>query len=84
MEPIKETTIGRLKADFVELITETFVEIDGQKHKIGENHRTSYTNSESGRKLLQEQQPESIITSVMAIWGEAPTVEETREVRTKS
>ena len=40
------------------------------------NHRTSYVNSESGRNSLMENETEEIVAEVLAVWGDAPTIEE--------
>ena len=42
----------------------------------GERHRSAYKNSKSGRALLQEIEPEDIVSQVMEVWGDSPTVEE--------
>lgn len=42
----------------------------------GINHRTAYENSESGRQLLIDSEPDYIVEEVMQVWGEEPTVEE--------
>lgn len=53
------------------------VEIDVEvEHQIGSNHRCAYSNTESGRAMLTEKEPEDIVAEVMAVWGDAPTVEE--------
>lgn len=42
----------------------------------GERHRSAYENSKSGRELLLEYEPEDIVSQVMEVWGDSPTVEE--------
>ena len=59
----------------VEVPVEVEVEVE-RETQIGSNHRCSYTNSESGRALLFENEPEDIVAEVMEVWGDAPTVEE--------
>lgn len=39
-------------------------------------HRCAYVNSESGRKMLVENEPETIVSEVMEVWGDEPIVEE--------
>ena len=48
-----------------------------EPQKIGEITRVSYGNSERDRKRLKEIEPENIVTAVMAIFGDTPTVTET-------
>lgn len=44
--------------------------------QIGSNHRRAYSNSENGRAMLIANEPEDIVTEVLTVWGDAPTVEE--------
>ena len=75
MNTIKKIEIARLTENFVELIAREFVEIDGKEVKLSIPHvANSYVNSETGRQRLQENEPENIVTAIMAIWGDMPTV----------
>lgn len=79
MDTIKKIEITRLTENFVELIAKKFVEIDGKRIKLDVPHiATSYTNSEIGRQRLQENEPKNIVTAIMAMWGDMPTVKPTQ------
>lgn len=47
------------------------------KMENGEEIRCAYANSVSDRERLVANEPEEIVTEIMAIWGDAPTVENT-------
>jgi len=72
METKKQTIIHRLAANFVEINTKwhEIIEEEVTQH----NHMVSYMNSPSGRERLQDEQPENVVESVFAIWGDTPTV----------
>jgi hypothetical protein len=70
METVK--TVDKLTADRANILTQDYE--NGEQ--VGLNHRCSYSNSESGRALLVANEPEDIVTEVMAVWGDSPTVEE--------
>lgn len=74
MEIIVEKTIDMLTPLAVNIITKKFVELDGVKNQVGENHRVSYNNSEIGRKELNTNEEDAIINSVLAIWGDSPLI----------
>ena len=70
METVK--TVDKLTADSANILTKTYE--NGEQ--VGLNHRCSYANSESGRVLLIANEPKDIVTEIMAVWGNSPTVEE--------
>lgn len=74
MEIKEKKTVDMLTTDSVSILTQKFIDIDGIATPVGENHRCAYVNSETGRQYLQEQEPQNVVDSVFAIWGEAPTV----------
>lgn len=51
------------------------IEDNGIESPIGELHSIAYVNTKSQRKNLENDQPEEIVNSVFAIWGNVPTVE---------
>lgn len=65
-------TITSLTADSVSILTQQFED----ETQIGSNHRCAYSNTESGRALLIENETEDIVAEVMTVWGDTPTVEE--------
>lgn len=73
-EIIAKKTVDMLTSDSVSILTQKYIDIDGVQTQVGQNHRCAYTNSESGRKQIAEKEPDYIVTAVMALWGDAPTV----------
>ena len=73
---ITEKTIDMLTKDSVSIKTLRFIEEEGQKYQVGGIHRCAYANSESGRKDLSENEPEDVSSTVLAFWGDTPTVSE--------
>lgn len=74
MEIKEEKIVDMLTNDSVSIITKKFIDVDGIKTQVGENHRCAYVNSESGRIKIQKEQPKEVVNSVFAIWGNAPTI----------
>ncbi len=54
--------------------TSQLVSLDGEMVQIGDPHRRAYANSLSGRKEIQENEPEDVTQAVFAIWGDSPTI----------
>ena len=79
IETTEKITLDNLTENSVSVLTQQFAEINGQTVQIGENHRTAYTNSAYGRIELEAKLPEPYLSSVMAVWGENPTVEQEAE-----
>ena len=80
MEIIETKTVDMLTSDGVSILTRKFLDLDGTLNQVGENHRCAYDNSKSGRKRLQENEPEHVVNTVFTMWGDTPTVvEETWE-----
>lgn len=76
METVTRKTVDMLTSDSVSVLTQKFIELDGEQTQVGENHRCAYTNSARGRILLAESEPAEVVSAVMAMWGDTPTVEE--------
>lgn len=74
MEIKVKKTVDMLTTKTVSILTQKFIELDGIDTQVGGDHRCAYANSETGRKDLQEQEPQNVVDSVFAIWGEFPTV----------
>lgn len=74
-----EKTITDLTKDSVSIKTQYFTELNGKMEQVGGNHRVAYANSVEGRIDLIENQPPHIVNSVLAIWGDAPTVSTNQE-----
>ena len=76
MEIKEKKTVDMLKKDSVSILTQKFIYVDGVETQVGENHRCAYSNSATGRKDLQKQEPQDVVKSVFAIWGNVPTINE--------
>lgn len=74
MEIKVKKTVDMLTTKTVSILTQKFIELDGIDTQVGGDHRCAYANSETGRKDLQKQEPQNVVDSVFATWGEAPTV----------
>ena len=51
-----------------------YISVDGVTYPIGEPHRRAYVNSERGRFELASELAEPYFSTVMALWGDTPTV----------
>lgn len=74
MNITKKKTVDMLTSESVSILTQQFIEIDGEQTQVGANHRASYENSISGRKELEKNEPSEIVECVKTMWGDAPTV----------
>lgn len=73
---LEKKTIDMLTEDSVSILTQKFIEIDGEQVQVGNNHRRAYVNSKAGRTDLAASEPEDIVVPIMVRWGESPTVED--------
>lgn len=71
---ITEKIIDMLTKDSVSILTKKFVEDNGEKLQVGENHRCAYVNSIAGRELISTNEPEDISSTVLNFWGNEPTI----------
>ena len=76
MDIKEKVTIDMLTSESVSILTQKFIELDGVETQVGQNHRIAYINSENGRLNLIKEQNETTVASIMAIWGDSPTVKE--------
>lgn len=74
MEIKEEKTVDMLTNNSVSILTQKFIDINGVKTQVGDNHRCTYVNSKIGRQYLREQESQNVVDSVFAIWGDTPTV----------
>lgn len=79
MEIKEKKTVDMLTTNSVSILTQKFIDVDGVETQVGENHRCAYANSETGRNELQKQEPQDVVNSVFAIWGDVPTINEEEE-----
>lgn len=76
MDVQEKISVTYLTTDSVSMLKQQYVDIDGELTQIDEDWRRSYTNSPLGREDLQAEISEPYLSSVLAIWGDAPTVED--------
>jgi hypothetical protein len=61
----------------VEVEIQVPYEVEVEKEtQVGSNHRRAYSNTEKGRYMLVENESEDVVSEVMLVWGDIPTVEE--------
>lgn len=77
MEIREEKQIENLVRDGVIIATQKVLVQSGEENQnIGDVTRESYGNWPSDRERLMANEPADIVTAVMAIWGDTPTVDE--------
>ena len=77
MEIIQEKRIEDLCKNGVIIATQDVLIQDNiEPQNVGDIKRISYGNSERDRERLAKNEPEDIVTAVMAIFGDTPTVTE--------
>jgi len=77
MEKFRKITEINIALNHVVIHSKEFVKIDNVDVELAlPVHTISYVNSISGREQLLATQPENVVSSVFAIWGDNPTVEE--------
>ena len=76
IETIEKITLDNLNENSVSVLTQQFAEINGETVQVGENHRIAFVNSEYGRIELEAKLAEPYLSSVLAVWGDEPTVVE--------
>ena len=81
MEITTKITIDMLTEESVSILTQKFLELDGEVTQVGMNHRKAYINSEQGRTELKAEQPKDVLNSVMSIWGDTPKVVEENKTK---
>ena len=72
----EKITLDMLTQDSVSVKKQKYFEQDGQQYPIGLPWRRSYMNSEQGRALVNAEVPEPYKSSIFAVWGDTPTVED--------
>ena len=74
IETITKTTLDMLTVQSVSILKQEFAVINDVETQIGQNHRKAFVNSKKGRKAIAEYLTEPYLSSVMAVWGDVPTV----------
>lgn len=73
---IEKITLDMLTQDGVSVKTQKYVVVDDIEYPIGDPHRRSYVNSESGRAAVQDELPEAQASAILSVWGDTPTVDD--------
>lgn len=76
IEITEKITLDNLTENSVSVLTQQFVEINGESVQVGENHRAAFMNTTYGRIELAIKLPEPYLSSVLAVWGDEPPVVE--------
>lgn len=79
MEVVEKITLDMLTPDSVSVLKQQFVNINGSLVQAGSNIRNAYINSTMGRDDIKNVLTEPYLSSVMAVWGNAPTVTDPAE-----
>lgn len=79
MEVVEKITLDMLTPDSVSVLKQQFVNINGSLVQAGPNIRNAYINSTTGRDDIKNVLTEPYLSSVMAVWGNAPTVTDPAE-----
>lgn len=69
MELKEHKYIGNLNERGCQVITQSYIELNGQKQQVGEVHSCFYPNTEQGKKDIQEREPENISSAALAMWN---------------
>lgn len=77
MEIRTKIYLDALTENSVTVKSQRYIVVEGEEMNIGEIHAKAYPNGEGGRTELMAELPEPFVTAVLAVWGDAPTVEET-------
>ena len=76
MEITEKITLDMLTRDSVSVLRQKYVTVDGKSVQAGSNIRNAFINSTSGRQDIKKILTEPYLSSVMAVWGDTPTVDE--------
>lgn len=69
-----EWIIDGLTRDYVNVLKRRYIEDEGERLQVGEDWRTSAQNSAEGREYIRTIVPENFYNSILAVWGETPTI----------
>lgn len=75
MDITKEYSLEQLTADTVNVAVISYADIESKRCEISRS-RMAYSNSPTGRKLLEEALPEEYKKAVFAIWGKEATLKD--------
>ncbi len=66
--------VDMLTEESVSIVTQKYMQYEGETVQVGKNHRKGYSNSAAGRTELAREEPKEVVEAVFAIWGDTPTV----------
>ena len=67
-------TLSNLSTDYVDVVWQDIIEIDGVIRNLDLPRASSYINSEYGRSQVLLDLPENYQAAIFAVWGETPTI----------
>lgn len=73
MKKIKEVRNDTLNAS---IMTQDYVVVEGVEYYGDSIEVSEYHNSAEDRERLAKEQPEQIVTGILAVWGDTPLVVE--------
>lgn len=76
MEITEKIFVTALTHNSVSILRQQFVDVDGETLKVGSDWRCAYMNSPLDRERLQSEVPDPYYSSILAVWGDQPTVED--------
>ena len=76
MNVIEKKSMAEITTDYAVVVSQKFVNDDGVYIPLGESSRVAYQNDVGGRELLVNLEPSEVVNSVMAFWGDTPTIED--------
>jgi len=71
---IEKYTLDMLTQDNVSVKKQTYIDYMGQQYPIGDPWRRAYVNNVQGREQIVAELPVAQVNSIMAVWGDTPTV----------
>ena len=76
MDLKEKITLDMLTKDSVSVLRQQFLTFNGEEMQVGGNIRNAYMNDESGREQIRKVLSDEYYNAVMAVWGDALTVDE--------
>lgn len=73
---IEKITLDMLTQDGVSVKKQQYIVQDSIEYAIGQPYRKAYVNSTKGREEAENELPIEQQTAIFAIWGDAPTIDE--------
>lgn len=75
----EKMTLDMLTQNSVSIKKQQYTLVDGKEYAIGEPWRRAYINSINGRAQIQAEIENPYLTAIMAVWGDAPTINDNPE-----